>query len=150
MNVIHFKNETGTVCGSKERHQRFTVMAEKATCPVCRALAGLERADIPVGLAEIMDGWDDKDVQGAYAAWKQHSGADDDTEGFETFLEREYTAALPWDMKGPELSDLLYREVASSDAFSAIEGASRLSPTEFVVYPFKGKPFKVAVTECEA
>jgi hypothetical protein len=37
-----------------------------------------------------------------------------------------------------EVAELLYRQVASHDAFDAIEGATRRTPTEFMVHPFDG------------
>jgi hypothetical protein len=43
------------------------------------------------------------------------------------------------------LSNILYRQVANDDAFDAIEGASRKSPNEFIVYPFDGPPLLVTV-----
>ena len=43
------------------------------------------------------------------------------------------------------LSNILYRQVAADDAFDAIEGASRKSPNEFIVYPFDGPPLLVMV-----
>jgi hypothetical protein len=45
-----------------------------------------------------------------------------------------------------DLSGLLYLQVATDDAFDAIEGASRKSPTEFVVHPFDGPALLVTVT----
>ena len=44
-----------------------------------------------------------------------------------------------------ELSAVLYRQVASDDAFDAIEGAIRRTPTEFVVHPFDGPALLVKV-----
>lgn len=43
------------------------------------------------------------------------------------------------------LSELLYRQVATDDAFDAIEGATRKTATEFIVYPFDGPPLLVTV-----
>lgn len=43
------------------------------------------------------------------------------------------------------LSNMLYRQVAKDNAFDSIEGASRKSPNEFVVYPFDGPALLVTV-----
>jgi hypothetical protein len=45
------------------------------------------------------------------------------------------------------LSNILYRQIANDDAFDAIEGASRKSPNEFVVYPFDGPALLVTVAQ---
>ena len=44
-----------------------------------------------------------------------------------------------------EFADLLYRQVASHDAFDAIEGATRRTPTEFMVHSFDGPALMVTV-----
>lgn len=44
-----------------------------------------------------------------------------------------------------EFTELLYRQIASHDAFDAIEGASRRTPTEFVVHPFDNPTMLVTV-----
>lgn len=45
------------------------------------------------------------------------------------------------------LSNILYRQVANDDAFDIIEGASRTTATEFIVYPFDGPPLLVTVAQ---
>jgi hypothetical protein len=44
-----------------------------------------------------------------------------------------------------EFTELLYRQVASHDAFDAIEGATRRMPTEFTVHPFDGPALLLTV-----
>ena len=44
-----------------------------------------------------------------------------------------------------EFAELLYRQVASHDSFDAIEGATRRTPTEFMVHPFDGPALHVTV-----
>lgn len=44
-----------------------------------------------------------------------------------------------------DFSTLLYQQIASVAAFDAIEGASRMTPTEFVVHPFDGSALLVKV-----
>ena len=44
-----------------------------------------------------------------------------------------------------EFSALLYREIGTEKDFDDIEGLTRKTPTEFVVYPFDGPPLSVTV-----
>lgn len=41
----------------------------------------------------------------------------------------------------------LYRQVASDDAFDAVEGANRRTPTQFMVHPFDGPALLVTVAQ---
>jgi hypothetical protein len=49
------------------------------------------------------------------------------------------------ELSAESLSELMYRQVATNDAFDGIEGASRATATEFIVYPFDGPPLLVTV-----
>ncbi|HEY7328070.1 MAG TPA: hypothetical protein VH592_10540 [Gemmataceae bacterium] len=49
------------------------------------------------------------------------------------------------DLSAESLSELMYRQVATDDAFDSIEGASRATATMFIVYPFDGPPLLVTV-----
>jgi hypothetical protein len=43
--------------------------------------------DIPIALAELLEGWEDENARFVYRAWKEAGGADDDAAGFDAFLQ---------------------------------------------------------------
>lgn len=58
---------------------------------VAKALAearSFAAVNIPVALAELMEGWDDECAVRSYQDWKAGGGSDNDSDGFDKFLSK--------------------------------------------------------------